>query len=256
VADFSLQYFDPLSTSDLTAIICRKFEEQPAHSLADLPPFDGAGLYAIYYADRTEALYAPLSGRLIPLYVGSAQSHNSATGASTRSSSPLRNRVRGHQQSVDESDLDITEFRVRLLLMPDVHIDLGENGLRVGYKPVWNSVLTGFGSHEQGSATRTGQKSKWDSVHPGRSRTYGRERDDRQILMADITDLVSRQVALCAANPGLDWATYDPDAIRVFNRPTKSALKAEWVDYAVDSHGVDREEAEAMTKRKLIELCG
>jgi hypothetical protein len=59
-------------------------------------------------------------------------------------------------------------------------------------------------------------------------------------------------------NGGLDWSTYDPDdpdVIKVSTRPTRSALKPEWVTYAVEEHGVDREEAEAMTKKALILLC-
>lgn len=225
MVDFSPEYFDPLSTSDLTAIICRKFEEQPPHDLSGLPPFEGAGLYAIYYAGTTDPLYVPLSGRLIPLYVGSAQSHNSATGASARSATPLRSRLRDHTRSIEQSALDLSEFRVRLLLMPDVHIDLGENGLRVGYKPVWNSILTGFGSHEQGSTTRQGQQSKWDAVHSGRSRTHGAQRDDRDSLAALVTEMVGRQVALCGENKGLDWSTYDPDAIEVPRPPRRRARR-------------------------------
>lgn len=37
--------------------------------------------------------------------------------------------------------------------------------------------------------------------------------------------------------------------------PAKSALKDEWVDYAV-SQGMDRDEAEAMTKQDLIDEYG
>jgi len=255
MADFSPEEFDPLSTKDLTAIICRKFEEQRPHGLANLPHFTRAGLYAIYYAGTTRDLYVPLSGLLIPLYVGSAQQHNSATGASAPTSSPLWKRVHDHEVSIDQSDLDISEFQVRLLLMPDVHIDLGENGLRVGYKPVWNSVLTGFGSREQGSTTRQGKQSKWDAVHPGRARTHGSQRDDRTELIDAAADLIDRQVSLCGTE-GLDWSTYDPDAIKVFTRPSQSANKPEWVDYAIDTHGVDPAEANAMTKAKLIELYG
>lgn len=38
--------------------------------------------------------------------------------------------------------------------------------------------------------------------------------------------------------------------------PAKAASKAAWVDYAVDAHGVEREEAEKMTKADLVELYG
>jgi hypothetical protein len=37
--------------------------------------------------------------------------------------------------------------------------------------------------------------------------------------------------------------------------PARSSSKAEWVDFAV-AHGLDRDEAEDMTKAALIELLG
>ena len=39
-------------------------------------------------------------------------------------------------------------------------------------------------------------------------------------------------------------------------RPKDSAVKAEWVAYAVQAHGADPEEAEGLTKADLIELYG
>lgn len=39
-------------------------------------------------------------------------------------------------------------------------------------------------------------------------------------------------------------------------RPSDSALKPEWVDYAVDAHGADRLEAESKTKQVLIDTYG
>lgn len=248
-------FFDPLHTKDLTAIICRQFEEQPAHKLAGLPRFEGSGLYAIYYAGTKESLYLPLKGRLIPLYAGSGQSHNSATGTSSPTASPLRTRLDDHERSIAGSGLDESEFEVRLLRMPDVHIDLGENGLRVGYQPVWNSVLTGFGSHEQGSSTRTGEQSKWDAVHSGRSRSHGKKRTPKDVatLKLEVAYAVKSQVAVCGANLGLDWSNFDPGANRrlVMSRPTTSTVKSLCVDYVVKVHGVDRQKAEAMTKQEL-----
>jgi hypothetical protein len=133
---FRPAYFDPLATVELTSIICRKFEEQPSHVITTVPEFEGSGLYAIYYVGQSEELYQPLAPYKIPVYVGSAQSHNSATGVGVRQARPLWTRVRQHRRSIEEGGLNTDEFAVRLLLLPDVHIDLGENGLRVGYQPV------------------------------------------------------------------------------------------------------------------------
>ena len=144
-------YYDPLGTENVTSAICRELERQPLTPMTPhIDRFDGAGLYAIYYRGRDFDLYAPLTGHKIPVYVGQALSHNSATGAATRGSSPLWRRVQQHSESIDGADnLALSDFGVRLLLLPDVHADLGENGLRVFYGPVWNAILRGFGSHEQ-----------------------------------------------------------------------------------------------------------
>lgn len=203
VADFEEPpHFDPLSTEQLTRIICRQFEEQPSYSLAtDLPEFDGAGLYAVYYEGATLDLYARLSGLAIPLYVGQARSHNSATGVGRRDPRPLWSRVAEHRRSISEARLSVSEFGVRLLKMPDVHIDMGEDGLRRGYQPVWNSILTGFGSHEQGPRTRRSSRSKWDTVHAGRSRTFGESSHKDTELIENVRAKIRQQIDTFADLP-------------------------------------------------------
>ncbi|MBL7497323.1 Eco29kI family restriction endonuclease [Frankia sp. CNm7] len=191
-------HWDPLSTESLAAYICWHFESQEVHRFDQNSParFEGAGLYAIYYLGSSVDLYLPLAGTSIPLYVGSAMSHNSATGLGTRSTAPLHARIKIHHKSISSTaDLPITEFGVRRLLLPDVHIRLGENALRVNYTPVWNSVLTGFGSNEQGSSTRQGQRTKWDTVHPGRSRSYGEDKRSREILAEEVRTRIKEQVS-------------------------------------------------------------
>lgn len=203
VTPYLPKYYDPLGTENVTAAICRELERQPLVPLA--PPidrFDGSGLYAIYYDGKTLELYAPLAGRKIPVYVGQALSHNSATGRATGGRNPLWSRVQQHSQSISGAqNLSLSEFGIRLLLLPDVHSDLGENGLRVFYKPVWNAILNGFGSHEQGSSTRRSSRSKWDTVHPGRNRTFGENRHDRDALIAEARAHMTEQLATYDAAP-------------------------------------------------------
>jgi len=200
-------FFDPLSTRQLTATICERFEEQALVRYDSQPPasFEGAGLYALYYVGDSVELYEPLRDYPIPVYVGSAQSHNSATGRLTAAPRPLHGRVKDHWKSINgAADLDVTEFGVRLLRLPDVHIDLGENGLRVNYTPVWNSVLNGFGSHEQGSSTRKSAKSAWDTVHGGRKRTFGdAEKHKADVLLRRAHELIASQVAAYRVRHGL-----------------------------------------------------
>lgn len=195
-------FFDPLSTEELTRVICRRFEEEDLIPMVDLPMFPGAGLYAIYYEGSSQSLYAPLRGLRIPVYVGQALSHNSATGRE-KSARPLAKRVREHRKSIAGTRLRVADFRVCLLRMPDVHVSLGENGLLTGYRPVWNSVLRGFGSHEQGSSTRQSAKTRWDTVHPGRSRTAGPEvRHKARKLREEVRAAVAAQVE---SAPTLWW---------------------------------------------------
>lgn len=196
VTDYAPAYYDPMDTEHVTAAICQELERQPLIPLDPLVGrFGGSGLYAIYYDGQSVPLYRPLAGRKIPIYVGQALSHNSATGVAVKEPRPLWGRVRDHHASVDGCDLPAVEFGVRLLRLPDVHADLGENGLRVFYKPVWNAILTGFGSHEQGSTTRQGARSKWDTVHPGRNRTFGADPHDKKGLIQTVRQHVADQLA-------------------------------------------------------------
>lgn len=165
--------FDPLSTERITNTICEMFERQPLVSMAkEIPRFEGAGLYAIYYLGNSDP-YKALANLQVPVYVGQSLSNNSSTGKKKDGLFPVCDRLRKHRVSIIDGGLLVDEFRFRALLMPDVHTNLGEKGLIRGYKPVWNSILTGFGSNEQGSATRKSKKSKWDTVHSGRRRTHG-----------------------------------------------------------------------------------
>lgn len=189
-------YFDPLSTRDLTQFICERFEREKLRPLdCDLPRFEGSGLYAIYCIREGTDLYEPLISLSIPVYVGKSHTSNSAIGNSVETPESLWGRVRQHQQSIDAAhNLQLRQFGVRLLRTPDVHCDLGENGLRVGYRPVWNRILTGFGSNEQGSSTRRSARSKWDTVHTGRRRTFGSEPHDAESLRTRVREHVAWQV--------------------------------------------------------------
>jgi hypothetical protein len=195
-AEYVPASFDPLSTEQISNTICETFEWQPLVSMTHgLPRFEGAGLYAIYYRGRSVELYRPLNDLQIPVYVGRAHSSNSATGETLREQYPLYKRLRQHRTSIIEGGLPINELRFRALLLPDVHTDLGENGMRVGYRPVWNSKLPGFGGHEQGAKTRQGMKSKWDTVHDGRRRTHGGVVHSVELLTGEVRAHVQRQVA-------------------------------------------------------------
>ncbi|MGW1193986.1 Eco29kI family restriction endonuclease [Streptomyces sp. NPDC002559] len=187
--------FDPLSTEQIAHTICEMFERQPLVSMTrEIPRFAGSGLYALYYRGESVELYRPLNQLQIPVYAGQGKSSNSATGEKSRERYPVYSRLKKHRVSIIEGGLPIEEFRFRALLLPDVHADLGENGLRVGYVPLWNSKLKGFGSNEQGSSTRQSKKSMWDTVHDGRRRTHGGVVHHVDKLLTDARKHIQQQV--------------------------------------------------------------
>lgn len=81
----------------------------------------------------------------------------------------LGGRLRDHAKSIDQAtNLDLSDFFVRHLIIDDIWIPLGENMLIETFKPVWNRVIDGFGNKDAG-VRRAGQyKSPWDVLHPGR----------------------------------------------------------------------------------------
>jgi len=81
----------------------------------------------------------------------------------------LYKRLSEHADSVKTaSNLDIDDFFCRLLVVDDIWIPLAESVLIERFKPVWNRVLDGFGSHDPGKGRYQGMMSQWDSLHPGR----------------------------------------------------------------------------------------
>lgn len=194
-AEYAPASFDPLSTEQIAHTICEMFERQPLVSMTrEIRRFEGSGLYALYYRGSSVELYRPLNRLQVPVYAGQGKSSNSASGGNGRERYPVYNRLRKHRLSIIEGGLPIEEFRFRALLLPDVHADLGENGLRVGYVPLWNNKLKGFGSNEQGSSTRQSKKSMWDTVHDGRRRSHGGVVHQAEKLLAEAGKHIARQV--------------------------------------------------------------
>lgn len=58
-----------------------------------------------------------------------------------------------------------------------------------------------------------------------------------------------------SADDGAAAGLVTDDGDQMVGRPPHVAAKARWVDYAVDTLGVDRADAEAMTKMALIAAC-
>jgi hypothetical protein len=177
--------FNPLDRVELGRSVGRALLLSPCEPLPPAASFAGAGIYAIYYHGDFVP-YAPLSlpGCAWPIYVGRAMPAGGRKGLVGLDASPgpqLRNRLRQHARSVDAvPSLDRADFRCRYLVVDDIWIPLAERLLIGHYRPLWNGVVDGFGGHAPGgkpggTTGRGGQaKSRWDTLHPGRSFAAGR----------------------------------------------------------------------------------
>ena len=171
--------YNPLDKENLGASVTDALLACPLVSLPPDEPFEGAGVYAIYYRGDHQ-LYAPITGRgedpqcLVPIYVGKAIPAGGRKGVAKLAPSPgkvLFKRLREHGDSirqVSKSGLNTKDFSCRYLVVDDIWIPLGESLLITRFKPVWNNILDGFGNHDPGRGRYKGKKSKWDIVHPGR----------------------------------------------------------------------------------------
>nr|WP_146251498.1 Eco29kI family restriction endonuclease [Modestobacter versicolor] len=142
----------------------------PMHPLSEVPPFLGAGIYAIYYIGDAE-LYRPLSGSQTPIYVGKAAQTGARKGQvdPEKEGHELWDRIDEHRASIDAvENLEVAGFNVRYLVADELFIPLAERLMLRGFQPLWNVVVDGFGNHDPGAGRYRGARPSWDELHPGR----------------------------------------------------------------------------------------
>ena len=168
--------FNPLDKKNLGASVADALLACDACPLGELPAFEGAGVYAIYYVGDFPA-YGQISrlnkeGRfLLPIYVGKAVPAGARMGADLGLSAGrvLHKRLREHAESIRSvTNLDIKDFYCRFLVVDDIWIPLGESLVISRFTPVWNSLIDGFGNHNPGKGRHAGMRPRWDVLHPGR----------------------------------------------------------------------------------------
>lgn len=155
----------------------RFLERTPVHPLPPLKTFVGSGVYAIYFCGGYEP-YKKLAKQnkrelCLPIYVGKAVPPGWRTGRVKLSTSPdLSNRLRQHAASIKSgTDLNIADFKCKFIVLTEVEGDLVvpvEAELIRRFKPLWNTVVDGFGNHDPGKGRYEQAQSEWDSLHPGR----------------------------------------------------------------------------------------
>ena len=168
--------YNPLDTKHLGASVANALLGRNPVALPT-PTFRGAGIYAIYYTGPFE-LYKVIAQAnrrdncSIPVYVGKAIPAGARKGAQRPRTIPgnvLASRLSEHARSIDQaSNLSLSDFSCRYLVVDDIWIPLGESLLIERFSPIWNTRIDGFGNHDPGSGRRNQARSHWDVLHPGR----------------------------------------------------------------------------------------
>jgi Eco29kI restriction endonuclease len=189
--------YNPLDKSNLGKSVVEALLLTPSTRLGEVRPFDGAGIYAIYYHGAFEPYQAIVTVDVQevekPIYVGKAVPSGPRKGASLATSGSGRwlfNRIAEHRDSIKAAtNLNPDDFSVRYLAVDDIWIPLGEALLISMFNPVWNSLIEGFGNHDPGSGRYNGLRPIWDVLHPGRTwadkckiRSETREEIGRQVI--------------------------------------------------------------------------
>jgi len=174
--------FNPLDKLNLAESLADAMLKRPIGPLPPLEKFEGAGIYAIYYAGDFPA-YLPITEKnqgeepISPIYVGKAVPPGARKGGFGLGADPgnaLFNRLREHARSIQETkNLELKDFSCRFLACEDIWIPLGEALLIERFRPPWNVLIEGFGIHTPGKGRKKQGKSKWDTIHPGRSLAKG-----------------------------------------------------------------------------------
>ena len=171
----TVNLYDPLTYENLMLGLATHFEKQAMielRSLADIKSIEGPGVYALYYSGDID-FYKPIKCTNNPIYAGKAVPPGSRKGRKPDPTVPvLRRRAIEHSKSIRQAEnLDLTDFRFRLLAVEPVWITLAERFLIDHHKPVWNLCIEGFGDHDPGSGRHQGERSWWDTIHSGRKWT-------------------------------------------------------------------------------------
>jgi Eco29kI restriction endonuclease len=172
--------YNPLEKENLGKSVTQSLIRSEPSPLGSVQRFSGAGVYAIYYTGnfpdyRPLRPHNPSATELhLPIYVGKAIPNGGRKGLtdteSSAKGSALFNRLDEHRKSIEQTEnLSIDDFWCRYLVVDDIWIPLGESLLIQYYRPLWNSVVDGFGNHDPGAGRHKGARPNWDTLHPGRS---------------------------------------------------------------------------------------
>jgi hypothetical protein len=159
----------------------RFFNGTPVHPIPTPERFHGTGVYALYCIAKS-GIYLKFHSVnrtefRMPIYVGKAVPKGWRQSRLLPSVDAkvyeLHNRIKEHSRSIDMGDgLNISDFFCRFMILEGKESDLigtVEAALIRKYKPIWNTLIDGFGNHDPGKGRYEQAKSDWDVCHPGRA---------------------------------------------------------------------------------------
>lgn len=163
--------YDPLTYENLMAGLVSHFDSIEKSQLGELEGVnvEGPGIYALFYTGDLEIYQSIAESQ--PIYVGKAIPPGGRKGGKPDVTKPaIFGRLRNHAKSIEAArNLDLAHFQYRSLAVVPVWITLAEHFLVENYMPVWNVCLEGFGKNNPGGARTSGERSWWDTLHPGRA---------------------------------------------------------------------------------------
>lgn len=154
-----------------------------ASRVNSLPPeerFPGAGVYALYYSGPFQHYrYIAVANQkeaTTPIYVGKAVPPGWRIGRAANRDGPnvrpLHRRLSEHSRNINDVEtLDVRSFQCRFMILGGIESDLisaCEAQLIRQFRPLWNTVVDGFGNHTPGEGRFDQARSEWDVLHPGR----------------------------------------------------------------------------------------
>jgi len=175
--DYNLHVFHSPQFQSVVDEAIGFFASTPVHKLPPPNRFVGTGVYALYYVGDFEfySRIANLNRKdcAHPIYVGKAVPPGWRTARVTESEAPiLYQRLREHERSIQQAtNLQVRDFQCQFMILGGVESDLVvpvEAELIRRYRPLWNSVIDGFGNHDPGKGRYNQARSEWDVLHPGR----------------------------------------------------------------------------------------
>lgn len=79
---------------------------------------------------------------------------------------------------------------------------MGENGLHVGYKPLWKSIPSRFDGRKHGGKTQNRKSRRRDALYQGLALTFGAATRELDALIAQCETAIATQVT---EYPELPW---------------------------------------------------